>query len=66
MRRMAGEEDQSPSKIKDKMYDIEVEDQAVNANPVNPPNINPRTQATMNLAQEQHLDDIPEFEAGRR
>jgi len=37
--------DQSPSKIKDKMYDIEVEYQSVNPNQASPIKTNPRNQA---------------------
>jgi len=71
---MQGEADQnepSPQKIKDKMYDIEVEDQAVNPLEESLIQIKPRNQGTrhqsnIDFEQEQHLEDLPDQEANRR
>ena len=66
MKGMYDQNDQSPSKIKDKMYDIEVEAQAVNPNQASPIKANPRNNANINYDQEQNLEDFAEQEANRR
>ena len=71
MQAMDDQNEASPQKIKDKMYDIEVEDQAVNPNEesliqIQPRNQGTRQQSNIDFEQEQHLEDLPEQEAGRR
>ena len=58
---------ESPEKIRDKMYDIEVENKASNPfdetlNPVQPA----KPQGNINLDQQQNLEDLPEDQANKR
>ena len=58
---------ESPEKIKDKMYDIEVENKASNPfeeplNPVQPP----KPKGSIDLDQQQNLEDLPEDQANKR
>ena len=71
MQAMGDQNEASPQKIKDKMYDYEVEDQDLNPNEesliqIQPRNQGTRQQSNIDFEQEQHLEDLPEQEAGRR
>mmetsp|Transcript_34710 Transcript_34710/g.53253 ORF Transcript_34710/g.53253 Transcript_34710/m.53253 type:complete len:129 (+) Transcript_34710:970-1356(+) len=58
-------ETESPSNLKEKMYALEVEQEAVSQEPFQPPS-DKKKQRPADLAQEQNLEDVPDFESGKR